>query len=94
MLWDTKCLPRELTVWRAWFPVFPVVKPMASELYAIIGAAAMFFGVIAAAFIVGINYESHKKGAEYAEQMRKMLNALDDIRGNVDSGELPLKYRD
>lgn len=54
----------------------------------------MFFGVIAAAFIVGINYESHKKGAEYAEQMRKMLNALDDIRGNVDSGELSLKYRD
>lgn len=89
-----KCLPRELTVWRVWFPAFPVVNPMASELYAIIGAAAMFFGVIAAAFIVGINYESHKKGAEYAEQMRKMLNALDDIRGNVDSGELPLKYRD
>lgn len=58
------------------------------------GAAAMFFGVISAAFIVGINYESHKKGAEYAEHMQKMLNALDDIRGNVDSGELPLKYRD
>ena len=89
-----KCLPLAPTVWRAWFPVFPVAKPMASEVYAIIGAAAMFFGVIAAAFIVGINYESHKKGAEYAEQMQKMLNALDDIRGNVDSGELPLKYRD
>ena len=67
---------------------------MANELYAIIGAAAVVFGGIAAAFIVGINYESHKKSAEYAEQMQKMLNALDDIRGNVDSGELPLRYRD
>lgn len=54
----------------------------------------MFFGIIAAAFITGINYEAHKKGAEYAKQMRKMLAALDDIRGDVDSGKLPNKYRD
>lgn len=67
---------------------------MTSEIYAVIGAAAMFFGLLAAAFVTGVKYEDNKLKAEHADDLQKMLKAVGDARSAVDSGKLPLEYRD
>lgn len=67
---------------------------MTTEIYAVIGAVAMFFGLLAAAFVTGVKYEDNKRKAEHADDVQKMLKAVGDTRRAVDSGRLPLEYRD
>lgn len=67
---------------------------MTAQIYAIIVAAAMFFGLLAAAFAAGVKYEDNKLKAEHADDIQKMLKAVGNARSAVDSGKLPLEYRD
>lgn len=67
---------------------------MSAQIGSLFGLALMIFGFLGGAFVMGTKYESKKQGAKYAEEVKKLIKELKNIRSDVESGKLPPEYRD
>ena len=67
---------------------------MSDQIFSILSLALMCIGALGGAFEIGTRQESNKQAAKYHEEIRIMLNLTKGIRDDIDSGELPTKYRD
>lgn len=67
---------------------------MSAQIGSIVGLILMIVGFLGGAFVMGTKYESKKQGAKYAEEVKKLIKELKNIRSDVESGKLPPEYRD